>query len=513
MSSSLFIKERKLRPSTLFARLRWGDGGALVAGALAVPAFAPFGWWPLAVLAPALLFVLWRDCGRGRAAWRGWLFGLGYWGVGVHWIYFSLHHFGAAVAPLAVVLTVVFAAGLALTLALLGALVAVGEPRNRSSAWFLLVLPAAWVLLEWFRSWFLTGFPWLLLGTSQVDGPLAPYVPLAGVYGVGLVLAFSAGALAGLPWMRAPGRVLAVVVLAALWAGAPLVAERSWTRPSGAEFEAALLQGDFEQDNKFDSLDQALTRYTRMTERVAGEARLVLWPETAIPTFYSEVAARLDGFAADMAEQGTHVVTGVFTRGDEGAYYNAVRPLGEGADDYRKRRLVPFGEYLPLRPLLAPFERFIQVPMSDIAAGAEEQPPLRVGPYELGASVCYEAAYPGVIRSALPEADVLINVSNDAWFGDSTAPHQHLEIARMRALEAGRPLLRATNTGISAVIDHRGHVVARGPQFEPAVVRGTVTPRAGLTPYARWGDLPALALAAVLLVLAFGTWRRPRRRW
>ncbi len=508
MSSTLFMEKR-----SLLARLRWGDGGALVAGAVAALAFAPFGWWPLAVFAPAALFMLWRDCGRGRAAWRGWLFGLGYWGAGVHWIYFSLHHFGDAVAPLATVLTVVFAACLALTLALLGALVTVGDARSRSTAWFLLVLPAAWVLLEWFRSWFLTGFPWLLLGTSQVDGPLAAYAPLVGVYGLGLVLALSAGALAGLPWLGVRGRVLAVVLLAVLWTGAPLVAERPWTQPTGAELEVALVQGDFEQGNKFDSLDQALARYTQMTQRVAGEARLVLWPETAMPTFYSEVAARLDPFAEAMAEQGTHVVTGVFTRGDGGAYYNAVRPLGENRDDYRKHRLVPFGEYLPLRPLLAPFERFIQVPMSDIASGAAEQPPLQVGPYQLGASVCYEAAYPGVIRSALPAADVLINVSNDAWFGDSTAPHQHLEIARMRALEVGRPLLRATNTGISAIIDHRGNVVARGPQFEPAVVRGAVTPRAGLTPYARWGELPVLGLAVLLLACAAAAWHWPQRRW
>lgn len=508
MSSTLFMKNR-----SPLARLRWGDGGALLAGLAAVPAFAPFGWWPLAVLAPAVLFMLWRDCGRGRAAWRGWLFGLGYWGAGVYWVYFSLHHFGDAVAPLAAVLTAVFAAGLALTLALLGALVAVGESRSRSTLWFLLVLPSAWVLLEWFRSWFLTGFPWLLLGTSQVEAPLAPYAPLMGVYGLGLALALSAGALAGLPWFGVRGRVLAVVLLGALWTGAPLVAERSWTQPAGEELEVALVQGNFEQANKFDSLDRALARYTQMTRGVAGEARLVLWPETAMPTFYSEVAARLDPFARAMEEQGTHVISGVFTRGGDGAYYNAVRPLGEQRADYRKHRLVPFGEYLPLRPLLAPFDRFIQVPMSDIATGPAQQPPLQVGPFRVGASVCYEAAYPGIVRSALPGANVLINVSNDAWFGDSTAPHQHLEIARMRALEVGRPMLRATNTGISAIIDHRGDIVARGPQFERAVVRGAVTPRAGLTPYARWGDLPALALAVVLLACAAAAWPWVKPRW
>ncbi|MEX1081070.1 MAG: apolipoprotein N-acyltransferase [Halofilum sp. (in: g-proteobacteria)] len=503
--STLFLNNRTSRLSLALANLRWGDGAALIAGAALVLAFAPFGWWPLAVLAPACLFWLWRDCGRGRAAWRGWLFGLGYWGAGVHWIYFSLHHFGAAVAPLAALLTALFAMGLALTLALLGFLVASGDPRKRSPAWFLLTLPGAWLLLEWFRSWFMTGFPWLLIGTSQLDAPLAPYAPVIGVYGVGLVLALTAGVIAGLPRLAMGARVVALVAVAVLWAGAPLVGERDWTQAAGEPFEAAVVQGNFSQSSKFESLDEALARYSGLTRQLAGDVQLVLWPETAVPTFYREVAPRLSDFAEEMAGQGTQVVTGVFTHGGERTYYNAVRALGgEQPNEYRKQRLVPFGEYLPLRSLLAPFERFIQVPMSDIAAGSADQAPLRVGDYRVGASVCYEAAYPGVIRDAVPEADVLANVSNDAWFGDSTAPPQHLEIARMRALETGRPMLRATNTGISAIIGHRGDLIARGPQFEAAVVRGDVTPREGLTPYARWGDLPIIGLAALLALSSAG---------
>ena len=477
------------------------DALAIPAGALGVLGFAPFGWWPLAIVAPALLFLLWAECRRGRAAWRGWLFGLGYWGAGVYWIYFSLHHFGAAIAPLAALLTFLFAVGMALTLALLGALVAHGEPHRRGADWFLLILPAAWVALEWFRSWFLTGFPWLLVGNAQLDTWLEGYAPVAGVHGMGLAAAFTAGVLAVLGRLRWHARTGVIALAAALWIGGAVLAGVHWTRSGALPFDAALVQGSVQPDRKFADLDLSLDRYTEMTRAVAGEAEIAVWPETAVPTFYPRVAERLNEFAAEMAERDTHVVTGVFTLEPAGArYFNGVRQLGPGHRDYRKQHLVPFGEYMPLRGLLGFFERYIEIPMSDIAAGAAGQEPLRVGRYRIGASVCYEAAYPGVIRGMVPPASVLVNVSNDAWFGDSTAPYQHLEIARLRARELGRPMLRATNTGITAVIDHRGDVLAQGPQFEATVVEARVEPRAGLTPYTRAGDVPALLIAVIMLV-------------
>lgn len=491
---------------------RGGDLLALLAGVALVPAFAPFGLWPLAALAPAALFLLWQECGRGRAAWRGWVFGVGHWGAGVYWIYHSLHFFGAAIAPLAAVLTLVFALGLALTLALLGALVASVPSERRGPAWLGLLLPGAWVLLEWFRSWFLTGFPWLLLGTSQVDTWLGGYAPVVGVYGTGLALALTAGLVAVAVRHGAPARVAALLAIAALWAGGWALSGVHWTRPSGLPFDAALVQGAVDQERKFASLERSLGRYMAMTRAAASRAELVVWPETAVPTYYIRVAERLNPFAEEMAAQNTHVVTGVFTLEPEsGRYYNAVRELGPDRTDYRKRRLVPFGEYMPLRPLIGFIGRYIEIPMSDITAGAPRQPVLEVGRLRLGASVCYEAAYPDIIRSMAGRSGVLVNVSNDAWFGDSTAPFQHLQIARMRALETGRPMLRATNNGISAIIGPRGGVVARGPQFEPATVSARVEPHGGHTPFVAWGSWPALVAALALVVLPLA-WRRLRPR-
>jgi apolipoprotein N-acyltransferase len=484
---------------------------ALVAGSVLAFAFAPWGLWPLAVLCPAVLFVLWHEGPRRRAAWRGWLFGVGMWGAGVYWIYHSLHLFGAAVAPLAGALTVGFILALALIPAILGALVVGPDAERRGAAWFLLVVPGAWVLVEWVRSWLLTGFPWLLLGTSQIDSGLGGYAPVVGVYGMGLAVALTAGALAYAWRARWAGRGLALAVAVVVWGTGSVLAGMHWSRAGGQPFDAALIQGNIEQDQKFSTQEKALALYEELTREAAGEAELVLWPETAVPTFYRRVADRLNEFGREMEAENTRVVTGVFTIDtDSRRYYNAVRPLGVSRMAYHKRRLVPFGEYMPLRGYLEFLEAYIQIPMSDIAAGVPNQPPLEVGQHRLGASVCYEAAYPGVIRRMAVGADVLVNVSNDAWFGDSTAPHQHLQIARLRAKETARPMLRATNTGITAIIDHRGGIVSRGPQFEVAVVEARIDPRAGLTPYVRMGDIPAIGAAGLLafLPVLIGAWRR-----
>lgn len=479
-------------------RYRLADLAALVAGGVLPLAFAPFGWWWFAVLGPAVLFHLWMACPPRRAAWLGWLFGVGMWGGGVYWIYHSLHHFGSAVAPLAAVLTVAFALAMALTLAVLGWLAAIGRPDRRGALWLILPVPAAWVALEWVRSWLLTGFPWLLLGSSQIDAPLAGYAPVIGVYGVGLLVAVTAGVVAAVPRLRGHTRVIPLAAIAGLWLGGFMLDGRDWSRPDGEALRVGLVQGNVAQEEKFDSVRRSVDLYKDRTRAIAPEVDLVVWPETAVPTFWYHVAEELSGFAAGL--DGTDVMTGVFTFDTEsGRYYNSVLTLGSEPDVYSKQRLVPFGEYMPLREWLGFLDAVITIPMSDLAPPPAGQGTLQAAGTRIAAFVCYEAAYPAVVRHLARDAGVLVNVSNDAWFGDSTAPGQHLEIARMRALETGRPMLRATNTGISAFIDHHGRVLARGPQFEVATLVGEIRPRTGMTPYVRLGDGPVLGLLVAVL--------------
>jgi len=491
---------------------RAADAAALVAGAALPLAFAPFGLWPLAWFAPAALFLLWREVPPARAAWRGWLFGLGMFGVGVSWVYVSLHDFGHMPAPLAGLATLLFVAGLAVYPALLGWLQARFLDRTRPLH-LLLALPALWTLFEWWRGWFLTGFPWLNLGYSQPDTWLAGYAPWAGVYGVGLACALIAGLLA-CSW-RAPEKILrrTLPALLAILAGGWLAGRAEWTEPAGAPLAAALVQGNVPLALKWQPAQREaiLERYRALSAR-DPRARLVVWPEAAIPARLDEVDPRyLIALQEEAAARGAGFLVGVVEgRGRE--YYNSVIVLGENVASYRKRHLVPFGEFLPWPGVFRWLLDSLRIPMSDFGRGPADQPPLAAAGQRIGVSVCYEDAFGEELIRALPEATLLANLSEDAWFGDSLAPHQRLQMARLRALETGRAMLRAANTGPSAAIDHRGAVRARTPQFQATVLSATVEPRRGATPYVRAGNLPLLAVLAGLILAAVLPAARRRRR-
>ncbi len=491
---------------------------ALASGAALPLAFAPFGWYPLAVVAPALLFIAWGGASARRVLWRGWLFGLGMFGVGVSWVHESFQ-FSAVGPPLSVVLTVGLVGLLALYPALTGAVDgSLGHSRMSTAARtrvrLLLVLPAAWVLVEWFRGWFLTGFTWLQLGYSQVDAPLGALLPVVGVYGVGAAVAVSAGLAALAVGERGRARVGWVSALAALWLGAGALAGVHWTAAAGEPLRVALIQGNLSQDIKWlpEQREPTLERYLGLT-RAHWQADVVVWPETALPGFYAEFRPFLERLTGEARAHDTDLLIGVPMRAPHTErYYNSVVALGGRPSAYHKRHLVPFGEYLPLRPVLGGVVDLLAIPMSDFSPGPQRQPLLEVAGYPVGVSVCYEAAFASEVMEALPQARLLVNVSNDAWFGDSLAPHQNLEIARARARESGRPLLRATNTGISAVIGPLGTVEARAPQFQAAVVTHEVTPMGGRTPYVRFGDYPTLIGAVLALAAGVLLLRRPWRR-
>ncbi len=486
------------------------DAVALAAGALLPLGFAPFALFPLPILALALLFVLWREASPARAAWRGFLFGFGMFGVGVSWVYVSLHTFGNMPVPLAAFTVALLCAGLALYPALLGWLQA-RAVRARGAAALVLVLPALWTLAEWLRGWLLTGFPWLNLGYSQVDTPLAGFAPWLGVYGVSLATAVSAGLLAAAWQSRRWARPLAA--LAGVWLLGALAGLPHWVAPAGEPVRVALVQGNVALARKWNprERDAILAHYYARTEQAQG-ARVIVWPEAAIPTYLERVdPAYLGQLRALLRARDTELLAGVIEServGNRIAVYNSVVRIGAEHGVYRKRHLVPFGEFLPLPWLFQWLIDNFQIPMSDFARGADEQPLLRVAGYPVGVSVCYEDAFGEEVIEALPAARLLINVSEDAWFGDSLAPHQRLQMARLRAREAGRPMLRAANTGPSALIDHRGTVVARSRQFAIETLMAEVVPMQGATPYVRAGNAAIVVLA--LALAALGAWRARR---
>ena len=491
----------------------------LLAGFALPLSFAPYGLWPIALLSLAALFDAWRDATPKVAAVRGYLFGIGMFGHGISWIQVSIHKFGLPLYSFSVTTTALFVLFMALYPALAGWLVR-RLPARDEAARLLLVMPAVWTVVECVRGAFLSGFPWLVVGYGQVASWFRGYVPLAGAYGASLAVAFVAAALAltvrmvlrgGAVGQDAPGRVpaLAIVAVLALPAAGLLLARIEWTTSLGGPVSVALVQGAVPQAVKWrrEYREPTLRLYAQLSEPHWGKS-IVIWPESALPAFPQEI----DGFLTDIAQRaraaGTAFMVGIPTGDSRGAYYNSLLMLGAGEGRYDKHHLVPFGEYLPFDAQLRPLLNFLAIPMSSFAAGEEVQAPLVAGDLRIGASICYEDAYAGEVRKALPAANVLVNVSDDAWFGDSLAPHQHLEIAQVRALESGRPLLRATNTGISAIIDHRGRMLARSPQFEPYVLSGEADARIGETPFVRYGHWPLYTACALLLALALVGARR-----
>ena len=481
---------------------------AFFAGAAAVAGFSPLDVFPVTLIALAVLVHLWMRAGSPRAACiSGYLFGLGFFLAGVSWVYISLSRFGGMPVPVAAFATFGFCAFLALFPALAGWLQAKLRQGDPQAAAGLVAMPAAWVLTEWLRGWVLTGFPWLPMGNAAIDSPLAGYAPLGGVY----LVSVATMAAAVLLWLIAAGRARwrAAGGFAVLGIAGAVLQAVPWTQPVGAPLSVSLVQGNVPQNLKFDPerYERMLVTYERLVEE--SRARLIVLPETAVPRFMDLVdpvyLLRLQGRAA---RNGGDLLLGIPRRDRKGAYYNSVVSLGlSPTATYDKSHLVPFGEFVP--PGFGAIVReWLNIPMADFARGASLPRPISAAGQKIAVNICYEDAYGAEILRQLPEATLLVNVSNVAWFGDSLAPGQHLQIARMRALETGRMHLTATNTGITAVIGADGAVRERLPQFSEGRLDSTAQGRLGLTPYVAFSDGPALALC---LLLAFFAWRARSR--
>ena len=495
----------RLRPRLL-------DIVALLAGSAMPFAFAPFKLWPLALLMPALLYAIWLQGSGARAAWRGFLFGSGMYGIGTSWVYVSLHNYGNMPVLLAGFVVALFTAALAAFPALAGWLQAKLRHAGQGTR-LLLVIPALWVICEWLHSWVLTGFPWLDLGYSQVPGLLAGYGPWLGVYGVSWAVALTAALLVHVLFER--GRTVTLAAVVTLWVGGWLAGLVHWAQPAGAPLRVALVQGDVPIAMKWrpEYRSTVLQRYLALSAEADG-ASLIVWPEAAMPTYLDEIdPAYLAELRRRSRERGSDFLIGVVERDRaRDAVYNSVISIGSTPGIYRKRHLVPLGEFLPFKSMLSWLLNYLQIPMSDFSRGAAQQSAIHAAGQAIGVSICYEDAFGAEIIRQLPQASLLVNVSEDAWFGNSLAPHQRLQMARMRAIESARPMLRAANTGLSAIIDARGRLLAVSPQFRPFVLVGEVQPMQGATPFVRYGNWAVITWAVLALVIAAAIGRRANVR-
>jgi apolipoprotein N-acyltransferase len=477
-------------------------------GALTTLAFAPFDFYIFALITPGALYLLLKNQSIKRASCLSWLFGLGFFGTGVSWVYVSIHVYGNTHALLAGLLTFVFCAALALLFSIQGLVYQKYFSRRYSAISFALL----WLLFEWLRSWFLTGFPWLYLGYSTLDTPIAPLASIGGVWlSSAVVIAIGIACTQAIYSRNKSTITIAIGVTAASLITAFALPEQ-WTSKSGEPIDVAVIQPNIAQQTKWNSLylNDIINSYYLTTEPLLGK-RVIIWPETAIPSLYNVVEPFFAPLIAKQKALGGSLISGIPAKVADSDHplgrriHNAIFNL-TGNNSYYKQRLVPFGEYIPLQNEFRDLFNFLNIPdLTFSVPKTTVQPLLRVGEYQYSTAICYEIAYPELVRQYSKNADLILTLSNDTWFSHSIGPDQHFQIARMRALENGRWLIRGSNNGISAIVSPQGKVIKQAPRYTQAVLEASVQPLQGLTPYQRIGQWPLIV--SYFLTLTLIGWR------
>lgn len=463
---------------------------APIMGGLLTLAFAPYDYAYTAI--PALMFLYkgWSVKSVKGSMLMGYLFGLGLFASGIWWVYVSIHDFGGADTFSALLLTCMLVGFWAIFPAI-AAVLSVRITRC-SLVWFRVCATALlWIFVEYFRGyWFLNGFPWLQIAYSQLSTPLAGFAPLTGVYGTGFCLAVSAFAmvelLSGKLAVKSAGLVLLI-----LWAGGAYLKTVEWTYAAGRSLSITLVQGNVNQDEKWlpEQRQNTLRLYQQLTEQHWNDTQVIIWPETAIPAFLSQVQEfYLEPLAKRARQHHVDLIVSLPSDGEQNQYFNSVLALGMTPGMYHKNHLLPFGEYLPLQPLSGWVLDQLQIPLGNFTSGDNIQTLLTAGGYPFVTTICYEDAFGEQVNRQISQAAYIVNLTNDAWFGDTAEPYQHMQIAQMRALETGRYLVRATNTGLTGFVAPDGRIQKQAPMFTTATLTDTIVPMAGLTPYSRVGD-------------------------
>lgn len=488
---------------------------AFLFGAITVLGFAPFYIFPIPILAIAGLCYLWAKAVTPKTAWiLGFSYGLGLYGVGIYWIYISLHDFGGMPWWFAGFSTFCLCAFMALFVGLVGYFGKKLSSKDPALLW--LSVPVLWGLSDWVRSWIFTGFPWLTMGYSQVPhSPLAGYMPIVGVYGVSVITVFISALigywLANKPETLLFKRNMIGFITLTLVAGF-ILKTVEWTTPSGAPIQVALVQGNIAQSTKWspEKAQSTIDKYLSMLQ--ASKADLIILPETALPVISSQLDESIKIAIWAHAKPHPLIIGMVEYNEKTNEYFNSALGFGDTAGEnitqsYAKNHLVPFGEFIPLKRVFGWIYRdWLNMPLSDLSRGGAQQQPMRLAGQKIGVNICYEDVFGEEIIRQLPAATLLVNISNDAWYGESYAAHQHMQFSQARALETGRYMLRATNTGATAAIDQHGYVFAHAPHDVQTTLDVTAQGYSGSTPYVRWGNWPFIVFSfSVLIALV---WRK-----
>ncbi|MFD2229242.1 apolipoprotein N-acyltransferase [Alkalimarinus sediminis] len=489
---------------------------------------SPFNYWPLGILSITIIMIGMNGASPKKSLLFGWLFGIGLFGSGVSWVYVSIHNFGNAPAPLATALTAIFVAAIALFPAATFWLFR--KLFNGQDRWSVITFPAVWVLGDWFRSWFLTGFPWLYLGYGHLETPLSGWAGVLGVHGITFICCLSGSAIwyfisrstliqrlinkqqlsqpaprAELQRKLLPASFICFATI--LWMLGALLGTIKWGYVKDiTPITVAAIQANIPQELKWSRGYRLKTIeiYQTLSEPHWGKS-LIIWPETAIPILYDQAASIIKPISIRAREAGSTLISGIPYREKNPetgrtSIHNSILSTGEGEGIYHKQRLVPFGEYVPLENILRGLIQFFDLPMSSFSPGRPGQSKLKESSRKVTPYICYEIVYPDFVADNARDADYLLTISNDSWFGRSIGPLQHLEMAQMRALENARYVVRGTNNGISAIITPEGSVQSQTEQFVSTVLTGEVYAMGGRTPFNYLGSSPILILCGLLLI-------------
>jgi apolipoprotein N-acyltransferase len=477
----------------------------LTAGSSLPLCLAPFNIWPLSILSLTVLALLIHQQPLRILLLRCWLFAIGMYGVGVSWVYVSIHGFGGAPIILALLLVSIFTVVLASAFCI--PFYVYGRWFSRHPLALMIAFPVTWLFSEWLRTWLFTGFPWLFVGYAHLHTWLSGWAPLVGVLGLSFICAITAGVLAYGFTNTPKSRVFAGVgcITFLLWAAGALLQQKEWTKVSNENISIALVQPNMSQEDKWLGSEQPI--FDSLLEQTAPlwDHKIIIWPEAAIPFMYSEVLPFLNEVNRKASDHHVGLITGIIfdvATSDDPAknrYYNSVATFGDAIGIYHKRRLVPFGEYVPLEWLRNIID-FFNLPTSVINVGPQEQHGLKIGDLMISPSVCYEVAYPDLVATSAQDSQLLMSISNLGWFGDSLGRHQFMQMAQMRALETQRYYAYSTNNGPSAIFNPKGDIETQTNPFERSTLSANIKAVNGSTPFMKWGSLPLIFFSSLCLL-------------
>jgi len=477
---------------------------ALLSGAALVLGFSPFNDWWMGLLCPTLLAIIWhRQSGPARCALIGLCFGIGLFSCGVYWVFVSIHHYGQASNLIAILITALFIMICSLFYAIMGWLLKCFLTSSNHIAWIWLVFPTLWVLQEWIRSWIFTGFPWLLLGYTQLHTPLAGFAPLGSVYLVSWLTLITGIAIAQLIKLIAANYLnhaaIMAILIAIIFSIGYEIRHHLFTQQQQQALKVTLVQGNLPPLMKWSPhyIEHAMGIYTQITLQHL-DSQLIIWPESALPVLPQQITPFLVGINRLLNQHHVGLITGMpVYQGHK--FYNTAIGLGTAHGHYLKHNLVPFGEYIPLSHLIGPVLNLLHLPMSSMSSGSDRQVPIQINHLPVSLLICYESTFPQLVRHFAQHTQLLINISDDSWFGHTIGQWQHIEMAQMRALELQRYMLVATNTGVTGMVNPQGKLIKHLPTFTQTSLTTTIHAINGSTPWQHFGLLPWMILWIILL--------------